>query len=468
MVVKDAPRSRRTVPRDAYAAVEAPSEAAPHLFIVLESERPGSGGSRHGLAGVDEVLIGRGDDRRQVERSGARLSLRLKDPLMSGAHARIVREDGAWVARDEGSTNGTFVDGERIMRTPLRDGAVIETGGTFFVLRIALPTPLSTSVDVTADGLLARQYGMATFLPEHAAELAALVQISLSRVFVVLLGETGTGKEVLAKGIHELSHRSGAFVAVNCGALPETLVESQLFGYVKGAFSGAARDEAGLVRASDRGTLLLDEVGDLPKVSQAAMLRVLQESEVTSVGATKPTPVNLRVVSATHKRIDALTSGDALRSDLYARLAGFTHELLPLRQRKEDMGLLVADLLPRVAPEVVRLSPELCRALLAYDWPLNIRELSQCLAAGAVFAKGGAMDLSRAPEALRRARFGSPRVPAETKKASDDETIKDLLTTTLTRHRGNISEVARAMGRTRMQIHRWMKRFAIDPTSYRE
>src|SRR5262249_4252107 len=159
---------------------------------------------------------------------------------------------------------------------------------------------------------------------------------------ILLLGETGTGKEVLARSLHALSQRPGPFIAVNCGAIPENLVEGQLFGHVRGAFSGALKDEPGLVRAAQGGTLLLDEIGDLPASSQAALLRVLQESEVRPVGSTQTVKVDVRIIAATHRPLESLIKGNAFRHDLYARLAGFRFELAPLRKRKVDLGLLIA------------------------------------------------------------------------------------------------------------------------------
>src|SRR5262249_54080196 len=152
-----------------------------------------------------------------------------------------------------------------------------------------------------------------------------------------------SGKEVLASAVHKLSGREGPFVPVNCGALTDTLVESQLFGHTKGAFSGAVKDELGFVRASHGGTLFLDEIGDLPAASQAALLRVLEMREVTPVGSTRAVKVDLRVVSATLKSVGAL------RPDLHARLAGYTHALAPLRDRREDLGLVLAEVLTRAA-----------------------------------------------------------------------------------------------------------------------
>jgi DNA-binding NtrC family response regulator len=471
---------------------------AAHLFLVLEAQRPGSSGVRFALdrvgrdPHVDLVTIGRGPTRGHTFESGPEgriLRVRVPDPRMSARHARIVREGSAFVLEDEGSTNGTRVDGERIGRVRLDDGALIELGSTSFVLRTALPTPPRDAAFVDGATLVGREPGLSTLMPEQARRIAGLARIAMSEVPILLLGESGSGKEVLARAIHAISGRRGAFVPVNCGALPETLVEAQLFGHGKGAFSGAVRDEPGLVRASDGGTLFLDEIGDLPRTSQAALLRVLQEREVLPVGATKPVRVDLRVVAATHRRVDQLQGGDGeFRADLYARLAGLTFDLLPLRERREDLGLLVAGILRKIAPaRVDRLafSAAFATALLRHDWPLNVRELAQALGVAIVLADEDpastrapegepvktTLDLGHLPESVRRALQQEPTrtrtsAPAPA-PAREDDPLRTSLLEALRATRGNVSEVARTMGKTRMQIHRWMKRFGIDPESFR-
>jgi DNA-binding NtrC family response regulator len=285
----------------------------------------------------------------------------------------------------------------------------------------------------------------------------------MSSVPVLLLGESGSGKEVLARAIHAMSMRKGAFVPVNCGALPETLIEGQLFGHAKGAFSGAVRDEVGLVRASDGGTLFLDEIGDLPKTSQAALLRVLQEREVMPVGATRTVKVDLRVVAATHRRVQDTPE---FRADLYARLAGFTFDIPPLRARREDLGMLIAALLAKLAPErTLRFSSAAGTALLRYSFPLNVRELHQALSVALVLATEDVIEVAHLPESIRK---GPTSVtPPRQELTSEDEQLRASLTELLRAHQGNVSIVAREMNKTRMQIHRWMKRFAIDPEAFR-
>jgi len=449
----------------------APGSPSNQLFLVLEGTRPLAGGARYELDELDEVTVGRGT-RREHRREGRRLALKVPDAQMSTTHARFVRGTDGWAVEDASSTNGTFVDGARTSRASLHDGAVVDMGSTVFTVWFECTTPVKLLPDVESVRLSGRAAGLASLVPEVDYGLKALARVAVSTVFVVLLGETGSGKEVLARGIHAGSGRKGAFVPVNCGAIPANLVESQLFGHLKGSFSGALRDEPGLVLSSDKGTLLLDEIGDLPASSQAALLRVLQEHEVTPVGSTRPVPVDLRVVSATHRPIATLAGSEAFRADLYARLAGYVHELPPLRERKPDLGMIVAEIMPRIAnvkAEKLRFDVELSRALMAYDWPLNVRELAQALATIAVFATDGRMRISRAPEAIRNAQLEPPKrasVPSSAREG--DEGLRQALLHSLERHGGNVSQVARDMGRTRMQIHRWMRRFGVDPASYRK
>ena len=461
----------KTIRDDAAAKGPAEPRRLPHLFIVLECARPLAGGARLRIEGVDEVALGRAPERKaSVERDGEkkRLALGVPDGRMSSRHATLARTAEGWVLTDAGSTNGTYVRGERTPRAILSDGATFDLGGTLFQFRTALPVDAGPHLFVESSTLAHRSRGIASLLPMAAAETNALVKVAASDAPVLLLGESGTGKEVTARAVHALSKRVGAFVPVNCGALPETLLESQLFGHVKGSFSGAQRDEVGLVRASDKGTLFLDEIGDMRPPSQVALLRLLQEREVTPVGATKPVGVDLRVVSATHRRVDALDAG-GFRNDLYARVAGYTHRLLPLRERIVDLGILIADLLTKLAPDrALTLGLDLARAFVAYDWPLNVRELEQALRVAALLADDGVLGLAHAPEPIREAatREDPADAPAPA-PAMDDARIRDALVAALQAHGGNVSRVASDLGRTRMQIHRWMKRFGLDADAYR-
>lgn len=447
--------------------------ARPYLFVVLHCDRPLSGSSRHDLAELDTVIVGRGTERaarRGLDGLRRKLDLRLPGGTASTVHARLDRGESGWAVTDEGSKNGTFINGERITRAVLRDGDLLEIGATILVYRTALASPsgesLTTAPDLDSAGLTALTPGVATLLPRLAEQLGALDRIARLPIPVLLLGESGTGKEVLARAVHTLSGRSGAFVGVNCGGIAATLLEGQLFGHVRGSFTGAARDEPGLIRAADGGTLFLDEVGDLPLPAQAALLRVLQEREVVPVGGTRPVKVDLRVVAATHRPLDRMAAEGTYRADLLARLAGYRHILPPLRARREDLGLIIGDLLRRAeitGAADLRLGTTAGRRLFAYDWPLNIRELQQCLSVSAALSPRGVIEAEHLPIVSGAA----ARPPVAERELDDPEALRKTLVALLELHRGNISYVARDLGKARMQIHRWMRRFNLDPDTFR-
>ncbi len=477
----------RAVPVDSTERASSPARHTegtalhPILYLVLECARPLAGSARVSLAGVDEVVLGRGATRkitraRRDERTVVRVD--VPDKRMSTDHARLVLGGGGAVLEDLASTNGTLLDGEPVAQAPLRSGKAIEVGQTIFLYSEIEERPGWTTTDLASpggslDGARATApTGLVTLDPIHSVGLERLKRVAVSPVAVMLLGESGTGKEVLARAVHEVSKRPGPFVAVNCGAIPANLVESQLFGHTKGAFSGAVRDEPGLVRSAQYGTLFLDEIGDLPAASQAALLRVLQEGEVTPVGAARAAKVDVRVVCATHQPLDALMDRGVFRRDLYARLAGFTHLLPPLRERRADIGLLVAAILrsPKARDgAALRLNVDVARALLAYDWPLNIRELEQCIVTGTVLAEGDVLRLKDLPAAVVEATPASAAASAldDEEAAGRDAAIRRELLLRLADCHGNVSEVARAMGKARQQVQRWIKRFGLDPEAFR-
>lgn len=442
----------------------------PTLFIVIECGRPLAGGARYSLSRVDEVILGRGPARTAERPHGTgRLVVCIPDRWMSHAHARIFRAGDTWTLEDTGATNGCMVNGERVTRALLADDDVVELGHTIFRLRETLSNP-SAAPDCDAAERPARAMGFSTLLPELAVTLEAVERVGATPLPVLLLGETGTGKELVASRLHALSKRTGRFVAVNCGALPDALLESQLFGHVKGAFSGAVGDTLGFVRSAERGTLFLDEIGDLSLRSQAALLRVLQEREVVPVGATHPIAVDVRVLAATHRPLEALCARGEFRSDLYARLVGLRVVLPPLRERREDLGLLVADVLRAVAParaESLSLSAPAGRAFALYDWPLNIRELHQTLALSVALATSDVVELSHLPAHFTEVRAQQTLAQPPWPLSSEDALLHAELLAQFENARGNVSEVARAMGKARTQIHRWIKRFGIDLGAFR-
>ena len=306
-----------------------------------------------------------------------------------------------------------------------------------------------------------------TLVPTVAKRLEDLRRLARSPISILLCGETGAGKEVLARALHELSGRTGPFVAVNCCALTNGLAESQLFGHIKGAFSGAVGDSIGFVRAAEGGTLLLDEVGDLAAGAQGALLRVLQEREVIPVGRARAQAVDVRFVSTTPRPLGSAVGRDLFRSDLFARLSGYVHTLTPLRERREDVGLLAAALLRKAGAteaEGMRIAPETGLELVQHGWPFNVRELEQVLVRSRALSDDGIMcaELGGGPvEDTFSARPARPLSEA-------DKDLQARLAQALAAAKGNVSAAARTLGKGRVRVHRLMRRLQIDPRSFRQ
>jgi DNA-binding NtrC family response regulator len=429
----------------------ADAKTSPYLFVVLHCDEPLLGGARYSLERTSEVVIARGAARhaaREETREGRTLVVSLPGSFMSRVHARVTRAAGAWLLVDEDAKNGTFVNGERVTKATLADGDVIECGHTLLIFRAGLQRDPELSPDrdqASAAGPLH------TLVPELEHRHVLLTRMAASTLPILLLGETGTGKEVAARAVHALSGRSGPFVAVNCGALPPTLLESQLFGHVKGAFSGATRDEPGYFRAAERGTLLLDEIGELSPTSQAAFLRATEEHLVTPVGSTRALPVDVRVIAATNRPLAQLVEVGTFRRDLFARLSAFTHRLLPLRERKEDIGVLLASLFP----DLEAIEVDAANDLLGYDWPLNVRELRQIVASARVLGGGAPIGRAHVNPVVR-----------EAAEPSGGE-LRTRLVAELERSKGNVAAVARVFGKAPTQVHRWIRRFGLDLNRFR-
>jgi len=430
--------------------------------VALACDRPLESPRRVELTGAGEVWLGRAPP--DAPPGVVRLS--FPDDRMSALHARLRRVLGRWVIEDAGSKNGLRVQGTPQQRAVLNPGDSIECGQTFLVFdeHAAEEPPPALPPG-------AAELGCQSFHPDLLGGWSALARVAPTRVPVMLQGETGTGKELAARALHVWSGRSGPFVAVNCGALPEQLAESELFGVRRGAFTGAVEDRPGLVRASSGGTLLLDEVGELPATLQVKLLRVLQENEVQPVGAAQPVRVDLRVVTATHRDLAALVEEGTFRTDLFARLTGLEVEIPPLRDRRPDLGLLIPALLRRAgAPVGVRFSREAARALFRWSWPHNVRELEKALALAVALAGDGRIELAHLPEVVRTAPEPRPDPMAgrTVRPLSEaDVSRRTELIELLRAHHGNVSAVARQMGVARMQIQRWCRRFHLDPASFR-
>ena len=403
--------------------------------------------ARYDLEGPPQVVLGRHED-------GAEGADRITsdDRWMSRAHAAIAPGPEGWTITDLGSANGTLVGGRRTSAGPLRDGDVIETGSTFWVFRHAV-------VGAFLDGR--RTDDLGTLSPDFALAIDRATKVARSRVPVMIMGETGTGKELIARHVHRESGREGPFVAINTAAVQHNLVASELFGVERGAHSMADRPRAGQIRTAQRGTLLLDEIGDMPLEVQVTLLRVLQESEVLPVGGDRPVPVDVRFICATHQNLEDLVTQGRFRSDLQARLQGMTVSIPPLRARREDIGLLIARFLRRCAAMTYTFSPTAYRSLMVFGWPLNVRQLERAIEAAVAVCEDDRIELAHLPEEMRLAQ------PSAERPVLEEEDRRRELLRLLSAHKGNVSAVARSMGYSRMQVHRWIKAYDVNPDDYR-
>ncbi len=446
----------------------------PMLFRLLHADDLAQPSASHRLQRCSEVLFGRGAEA-CAELVASSLRIALEDPYASTRHARLFREGARWVLEDLGSTNGTLVDGERLApHQPrlLADGALVEVGHTFFLLRLAASgaSEAAPSIDGPAS---------ATLSPEWQLELRRVEQLAPTAQEIFIRGESGAGKEVLARFIHQRSGRTGPFLGVNCGALAEHLLEDELFGHVRGAFSGAFQDRAGLFRAAHGGTLLLDEIGDMPQVLQVRLLRVLDDHRVRPLGSERELEVDVRVIAATHRDLDALVVQGKFRQDLQARLGLLPVRVPALRERREDLGLLIRALLVQPGKsEGLRFELDALRLLLLYSWPLNIRELARTLQAAATLARAegrspATIALQHLPASLRSPAPPSPPAgtpapgprrwkPPRQKLSAADEELRARLLALLKEHAGNVTAVSRALSKGRTQVQRWIARFEID------
>ncbi len=436
----------------------------------------------------------------------------VPEQAVSRQHARIYsRVDPttgreSWILQDLGSRNGTMVDGAYVNAdVELEPNHEIRVGDAIFKF---VESGVEKCVAYRIDGRVAgdRKAKLFTDLVggaqiDHIA--ADIERIAPKELSAVILGETGTGKEVIARGIHRLSGRKGSLQAINCAAIPHNLLESELFGYRRGAFSGADRDKPGLIKLADQGTLFLDEIGDMPLDAQAKLLRVLQSREVFPLGATTPERVDIRVVCATHRDLYQYVKEGKFRGDLLARLNEHVVRLPPLRERKEDILLLARSFGARYGRPNLTFTFSFIVALLHYDWPFNVRELESCIKRGVALTDGNQLDTVHLPDAISEHMKGygeRPRVslqsnlpPSPASPSADEHgggepagmrssflpssvpqaqsrrgaPTEEELRALLQRHRGNIAAVGRELGKERMQVHRWLKRYNIDLSEYR-
>ncbi len=377
----------------------------------------------------------------------------IGDTRVSRVHLRVAWDDrqGCFRATDQQSTNGTRINGLKRATLPLSTGDVLRIGDTVLVLGE----------------------------PDDAFSYLALAeQAARSLATILVSGETGVGKEVLARQIHGWSGRSGAFVPVNCGALPREIAASELFGHTKGAFSGAGVARRGVFSAAQGGTLLLDEVGELPLEMQPLLLRALQERSIRPVGSDHEHPVDVRVIAATNVRLESAVAEGRFRPDLYARLAQIPIEIPPLRQRRQQILELSAGFAQQAGTTLL-VTPEAAEALLLWNWPFNVRELENLIRRWcAMGLPNNTLDLpflrGISPALAQTIEDRSSAPPLAPPNASGTHSLRNPLSdraaleSMLGACEGNVSEAARRLNTTRAQVYRWMERFGIETARSRD
>ncbi|MDI1483280.1 sigma 54-interacting transcriptional regulator [Polyangium sp. y55x31] len=404
--------------------------------------------------GLDPVVVG----------SGIECDLVVDDPYVSRRHCQLVMTTRGVVVRDLGSRNGIWVQKIRVVEAVLPPGAGVSLGKLSLTVEAegAVRVPLSAG----------EQFGEAVGKSMAMRALFARLQRAAETDEpVLMLGESGTGKELLARAIHQTSpRRGGPFVVFDCGAVAPSLVESELFGHEKGAFSGAQSARVGLLESANGGTLFLDELGELPLDLQPKLLRALESRQVKPVGGNRMRPLDLRVVAATHRDLKARVSSGEFREDLYYRLAVVEVRVPPLRERRDDIPVLVERLLAQRTPPctLAELPPNTLEMLAGHTWPGNVRELRNTLARLILFRggeggslpglEGDAKSVTAAPVPLRMPFHEAREVVLE-----DFE--RRYAAEHLRAHEGNVSAAARAMGVSRQFLHKLISEHGLKGQS---
>jgi DNA-binding NtrC family response regulator len=433
--------------------------------VVLQCPDAAEVGKVHAFA-QDEIRVG----------SGPEVDVTLPDPAASREHLSIRLVPEGFLLTDLGSTNGTYVGDVRVREVVVSVETIVVLGKS--TLRLV---PLAETVehDISPRASFGRMLGASASMRET---FALLEKVAPSELTVLIEGETGTGKELAAEGLHEASGRSGDFVAVNCGAIPRELLESELFGHEKGAFTGAVRERRGAFASAHRGTLFLDEIGELPLDMQAKILRALERREVKAVGSDQTVAVDVRVVAATNRALAKEVAAGRFRQDLYYRLAVVTVRIPPLRTRLEDLPLLVDGIWEELArrrkaaglPAPAKLDETAMTMLKRYDFSGNVRELRNIVERWVVLGPSvpdpdeGAAQARRAGPAPAAADGGDATLAGllelpyhEAKDALVERFERAFTAAALERAEGNVSKAARDAGVDRRHMQRLIAKFGL-------
>ena len=432
------------------------------------------------VSGADAGLVR--DIEASVIRIGARRGndVQLTDSKVSGLHCEIRLDDRGYRLRDLDSTNGTFVSGLRINDVYIQPGTQIAIGGTRMKFE---PLGDSVEVELSDTDRFGSMIGRSVKMRELFARLEKLAK---SDATVLVTGETGAGKELVAEALHDHSPRKdGPFVVLDCGSIPPNLIESELFGHERGAFTGATSSYAGAFERAHRGTVFLDEIGELPLAMQPKLLRVLERKEVRRVGGTNTIEVDLRIVAATNRDLGVEVNRGRFREDLYYRLAVARVHVPPLRERKDDLPLLIEHILETTpGGETASIAQETIDLMMKHDWPGNVRELRNVIERAVLLAEAPDSEdsLRRAPASSVKQEPSITVTPSQTATSADasmtvpvdvsvpfknakqnviSEFEKRYISRLLAQLDGNISAAARAAGIDRMSIHKMLHRLGL-------
>jgi DNA-binding NtrC family response regulator len=386
-------------------------------------------------------------------------ALRLEGQSVSRQHARIEKDGPVWMIRDLGSKNGTFVNGRRRELAPLSLQDTVRAGDWVGVL-CSMPRSELTSQRFFQELLP----GVTLSAPTLAA-LSNLAALSAENIPVIVQGETGSGKEVLARAIHQHSGRRGPLIAINCAAIPDGIAEAELFGYKKGAFTGALEASRGRIAAANQGTLFLDEIVELSPAIQSKLLRVLEECAVTPLGTTESVPVDFRLIAASQEALEKLVQSGDFRADLYARLNGAELRLPALRERRQEVYRLLREALQQALGWLPPFHPTAVERLCLYAWPYNVRELCQLARLLSISGKA-AFCLEDLPQRLLEPELPDGLPPSTPKAGANGASPQrqgwlarhsdelDRLKQALHQYNGNLSEAARATSIPRHRARR--------------